>query len=143
MASDGCFVTSLAMLFNYYQAGFTDPGKLNQQLTANGGFTNKCWINWEAIKAPLAPDHIAFQGFGASTDWSQVDQELAARHPVLVQVSSTITPLHMVVIVGKTGDSYNIIDADNGHPYMWTPKLKDGAIAGSAGYTVIRFVFVH
>ena len=45
MCSDGCAVTSAAMVYQYY-GGTLTPGELNTCLTNNGGYANGCLIAW-------------------------------------------------------------------------------------------------
>jgi hypothetical protein len=141
MASAGCFVTGLAMLFNYYQPGFTNPGDLNRQLKANDGFgSGSCLLNWGAV-ATVAPEGSSLRHCRTvvTSKLLDMDDELAKGHPVLAYVESPPkTYGHMVVITGKRGSTYTINDPGDGASHTWSR----GAFATSKGYRLLRFYVV-
>lgn len=113
---NGCFITSLANLFNYYQPNYTDPGKLNDLLLAKQGFqAGTGFINWAKTTA-VVPPGSNLQYDTSDLDWTHVDRELAAGHPVLADVFSKnskgqdVTNQHMVVLSGKNDQGYTFVD---------------------------------
>ncbi|MBI3977046.1 MAG: C39 family peptidase [Chloroflexi bacterium] len=132
----GCFITSFAMVFNFYQPGFTDPKLINEALKAKNGFVNGGELVWSKVNE-VAPTGVRWLGFG--NDWGRTDQELAAGRPVLAEVSGGKTSQHMVVITGKSGNAYTLNDSWDGQEYTW-PK---GGLAGTSGYRLTRFAYVQ
>jgi hypothetical protein len=139
----GCFTTSKAMVFNYHQPAFTDPGALNACLTSSGGYSSGCLANWSQANA-CAPSGVAYLGEEAgsvATLAASIDAQLAAGYPVLADVRynnnscAGSTGQHMVVIVGKNGSTYAIKDpwatADT-YRTLNTPAL------GSAAYVLCK-----
>lgn len=97
VAESGCAITSLAMIFNYYQSGFTDPGKLNSCLRNNGGYLNGCLVYWSNR---CMPSGVSYNYPG------DIDQELRNGRPIVVGVDNGN---HWVVVIGKRSDGrYNI-----------------------------------
>ena len=129
----GCFITSVAMLFNRYQPGYTTPADLNERLKAAGGFSpNSGLLRWPSLNT-VAPAGVTWphkKGGGCDV----VDRQLAAGVPVPIDAFSSVTNQHMVVVVGKEAGSYLINDPWDGGRYVW----PNGALAGS-GYRVSFF----
>lgn len=101
MCSDGCAVTSSAMLFAYY-GGTMNPGELNTCLTNNGGYANGCLIYWTNNCMPAGVSYVDTSG--------DIDSELTAGRPVIAQVSNASVGMHFVVIVGNDNGQYQILD---------------------------------
>ena len=49
----GCFVTSLAMIYNCHCPGYTDPGDLNKRLTPDGFESGSGNLNWKYLAMPI------------------------------------------------------------------------------------------
>ncbi|MBP1467238.1 carboxypeptidase regulatory-like domain-containing protein, partial [Candidatus Chloroploca sp. M-50] len=92
IGSHGCAMTSMAMLFNYYQPSFTDPAALNQCLTNKGGYLNGCLLYW---RNQCMPAGVTYSGSG------DIDTELRNRRPVIVGVDGGA---HWVVVIGRRSD---------------------------------------
>ena len=82
MCSQGCAVTSSAMLYQYY-GGDLDPGELNACLTDHSGYDQGCLIYWSNSCMPDAMSYVGSSG--------NIDSELSAGRPVIAQVSSNVT----------------------------------------------------
>ncbi|MDO8674115.1 MAG: C39 family peptidase [Dehalococcoidia bacterium] len=141
----GCTITSLADLFNYYQTGLTDPGKLNDALVAlgrnvvflDGGGYLGSWDNLNKLPASAKPTGVTFRALGGPSDTNTVDQELRAGRPVLAFVM--YGPVggqntHFVVISGKKNGRYTMSDPAYGRSDQTLQDL---------GYTVYSFVYFN
>ena len=117
MCTEGCAVTSSAMLYQYY-GGSMDPGQLNTCLTANGGFAGGCLIIWSNS---CMADGMSYAG--SSGD---IDAELNAGRPVIAQVTSAQTSMHFVVIRGNDSGEYQIND----------PYWPNYTTISQGGYTI-------
>ena len=128
ITSHGCAVTSLAMVYNFYQPGYTNPKKLNDLLKQQGAFVSLdspgpgcdlSWRNLMGIAKGANPDNAKIEGcesvnsylYQKDTNYrlitnAKIDQQLRARDPVIAAVSYGNNKTHFVVIVGKdmTGD---------------------------------------
>jgi hypothetical protein len=138
IGGQGCVITCLAMLFNFYQPNFATPRSLNESLRDAEGFLGPLVI-WSAL-AEVAPPGIAFRGNDSS--WAHVDNELAAGHPVLARVVGSQTPGHEVLIMSKNGDKYTLFDP-------WAPAGSDGRytwpggeLTGGGEYDLIHFRYI-
>lgn len=150
--SYGCFVTSKAMLYNYYQPGFTTPGQLNEYLANHGGYcvdtscssTGGCLMRWETTGAQAigGPSGVTAQGamWGDPTENSEVrnrvNSELSQGYPVLAWVWGAGMSSHMVVLTAPDGNTYRINDPEHS-PYGVRAKLSD------YGYHVRTVRFYH
>lgn len=121
LAWGGCYVTSVAMLFDAYLPNFTDPAGLNQSLIASNGFQDGGVLDWSAA-ASLAPLNMSFKFTpNKPFSWNEVDSELAAHRPVLVPVKGIRD--HIVLIWAMKGSgssaSYSVVDPQKGGAYTW------------------------
>jgi len=126
--SYGCFLSSKAMLFNYYQSDYTDPGELNSCLLNNDGYSQDtsdsgydsglgyCLMNWNDACAPSGVSYIASYSGDVDSLSDTIDAELSSGYPVLADVRYNTTDCddktkqHMVVIIARTGSTYIIND---------------------------------
>ena len=124
----GCFVTSYAMLYDYYRSGNTDPKNLNNNLNtglvhylSNGQHCN----NFMPGGAPYAPAGVSrgstYKNYCTqnncvdSSNVSIIQNEINAGRPLLAVVHSSKAPNgHMVVITGYSGSTYYINDSWDG-----------------------------
>jgi len=106
----GCAVTSLAMVYNYYHPGYTDPGKLNVALRIKGGYAGTypdlCLLYWSklnsiGVNAPNARYQNYLPSERKNDFFANIDRELANGDPVIACVRCSVTDMHFVVIVGK------------------------------------------
>lgn len=106
----GCAITSVAMVLKYYGRDI-DPGKLDEYLDNNGGYSGNS-VKWDvAFKAGSSPGKASLQITNhAHRDKSQftsvLNDRIARNVPTIAQVdygSDTDTDgNHFVVIVGRT-----------------------------------------
>lgn len=124
----GCFLTSKAMLFNYYESEYTDPGELNSCLlnsdgyvqdTADSGYKSGfgyCLMNWNNACVPSGVSYINSKSGDIDSLSSDIDAELSSGYPVLADVRYNTTDCndktkqHMVLIVAQSGSSYTVKD---------------------------------
>ena len=111
IGSDGCAITSVAMVFNYYQSGFTLPDSFNTCLTNNTGYSpgsgcGNCLINWATS---CKPDGVQF----INRDETKLDSDLRQGRPVIGNVDRG---RHFVVLIGKNEDG----------SYISNDPLRDG-----------------
>jgi hypothetical protein len=128
MANWGCATTSKAMLFNYYQHSFTDPGELNVCLTENNGYAEGCLAPWDERNNVCTPPGVIFIDHVVTDIKNTIDIELSNGYPVIaiVKYGNDLKLRHFVVVTGKNGDTYSIND-----PYdkVYTSRtLKTGAL---------------
>jgi len=109
-AAAGCAVTSLAMVYNYYHPGYTDPGKLNVALRIKGGYTGTypdlCLLYWSKLNSiGVNAPNVRYQDYLPSERkndfFVNIDRELANGDPVIACVRCSVTDMHFVAIVGK------------------------------------------
>lgn len=107
LASAGCAVCSTAMILASYGID-TDPPRLNAWLTANGGYTEKGWLQWESAAA-LAPGKAKF-AYEDLPSYQLIDDNLSRGNPVIIRIRFASGGTHFVVICGKDGLDYLIRD---------------------------------
>jgi len=106
----GCAVTSVAMVFKYYGIN-TDPGKLSQEkiYVCSGGDCGL--IVWPSVWPPENPKvKLVLNTAHGGVDWTRIDQELEAGHPVILNIVIPGRGQHYVVVVGKTSQGYIVND---------------------------------
>lgn len=132
IGSDGCLITSLAMLAGAY--GLTEtPASLNEKLIAlgrNAGFYGALFV-WEAIPRvlPGLSSRRRVDCRLVPAPLGEIDAELTAGRPVLIEVDMAPSPqvdTHWVIVTAKQGDDYLISDP-------WPVDAQPGASL-MAGY---------
>lgn len=121
VASYGCVITSLAMIFDYYSPNYTDPGQINRTLTARqsgqGFDPNDGNVDWGPAAAAGPP------GISVTSDnsWSHVNSELAAGHPVLAWFQYAPSPedTHAIVLTAASESGYVFNDPWDGQVHRW------------------------
>lgn len=115
----GCAVTSLAMVYNYYHPGYTDPGKLNMALKIKGGYTGTypdlCLLYWSKLNSiDVNALNVRYQDYLPPERKNEfvatIDRELANGDPVIACVRCSVTDSHFVVIVGKNSFGQYVIN---------------------------------
>lgn len=107
----GCYITSEAMVFDYYTGHYKDPQELNDCLTENNGYGLWQGCGWGLCAAtynPIAackPRRVNY--LGLSGDLDVLDQDLASGHPAIAWVDGGT---HYVVVTGKKDGLYQIND---------------------------------
>jgi Peptidase_C39 like family len=107
LAAEGCAVTAAAMVLASYGLA-TDPGELNVFLRANDGFTERGWLKWEKA-VPAAHPSIRFVYEGLPS-YGLMDTQLLLGNPVIVRVRYPSNITHFLVVVGKEGWDYLVLD---------------------------------
>jgi len=115
LAGEGCAVASAAMVLAHFGLD-TDPGKLNSFLTQTpGGYTDRGWIYWE--KAPLKDPALAelvLPHYEDDPSHALIDLNLLRGNPVIVRLRYPNGITHFLVIVGKQGFDYLVLDPGSG-----------------------------
>jgi len=107
LGAEGCAVASAAMVLASYGADL-DPGKMNQFLQGNGGFTREGWLYWE--KTAEFPPSVAEHIYEDEASHFLIDWNLLRGNPVIVRLRYPNGITHFVVVVGKQGHEYLIRD---------------------------------
>lgn len=111
---DGCLTVGIEMMLNYLGLKIDTAG-LVTWLNANGGYYGNLFV-WKSIEKLLPGLTFTAKYTGSNLD--KIDESLARKMPVLVHVdfdgaTSTIEQ-HWVLVIGKQGSSYFIIDPKDG-----------------------------
>ena len=93
IGSDGCAITSLSMIFNYYRPGFTDPSALNTYATKLGGYERcsstvpECCVKFDSIVPICGPQGVDYIDTVWPPDvYEAIDQEVDSGYPVIAYV---------------------------------------------------------
>src|SRR5215208_5857372 len=117
----GCALTSVAMLLSGH--GYAEsPKSLNQKLKNVNGFVS-AGIRWGAVNQVYP--QVTLKAFipcsTSDAPLAQIDAAIAAGQPAIVQVDSSPASgiqTHWVVIYGKTGNDYLMLD-----PWPYQPGV--------------------
>ena len=120
LGSFGCLVTCAASMLRYF-GNDTDPGRLNKLLTDKGLYYNGNLFVFDSLDA-LFSVKIDWNNFIDCADkpapLDKVDALLNQKRPVIVKVDFDVddedVDQHWVMIVGKEGGSYIILDPWDG-----------------------------
>jgi len=108
LASDGCLVTSMAMVYTHYGHKDVTPQSINSVSS-----------NFSGIPAALLKFSISANGVSSSRASADIDSTLASGNPVVVGISydGGSYPDHFVVFVSGSGGNYTMNDpfTPNGH----------------------------
>jgi len=121
LAAEGCAVTSAAMALGHYGIQ-TDPGELNRFLKETGGYTEQGWIYWEAA-AELEPGKIR-HAYEDLPSYRLMDWNLLQRNPVIARIRRPGGGTHFVLVVGKVGYEYVILDPGSGGRRLFLSELQ-------------------
>jgi peptidoglycan hydrolase CwlO-like protein len=101
LASDGCLITSMAMIYTHYGHRDVNP----QTINSNGS-------NFSGIPAALLRYSITANGVSSSRIQADIDSTLSSGNPVVVGISYDGGPLadHFVVFVSGSGGNYTMKD---------------------------------
>ena len=149
--SDGCVVTSLAMALSYYGITVTvpaeqsstgaartgmDPAILDDWFTWKGGYSTntkkcpgKCLMNWQILPGDVT---VSDRQYNPKTDgisqetYRFIDSALSGGNLVIAGVHWDSKPedSHFVLITGRAGNTYEIIDPYGGRE----TTLKKGTL---------------
>lgn len=124
--AEGCAVASAAMVLASYGVDL-DPARLNTFLNGCEGYTPEGWIYWE--KAAEFQPGVAQHAYEAAPSYARIDLNLLRGNPVIVRVRLPKNN-HFVVIAGKRGRDYLIVDpGTNGNRGLYplhelAPKIE-------------------
>ncbi|HSW48129.1 MAG TPA: C39 family peptidase [Candidatus Saccharimonadales bacterium] len=108
LASDGCLVTSMAMVYTHYGHKDVTPQSINSVSS-----------NFSGIPPALLKFSISANGTSSSRSSTDIDSTLASGNPVVVGISydGGSYPDHFVVFVSGSGGNYTMNDpfTPNGH----------------------------
>lgn len=108
LASDGCLVTSMAMLYTHY--GYKD---------VNPQSINSVSFNFSGIPPALLKYSISANGVSSDRIGADIDSALASGNPVVIGISYDrgYLPDHFLVLVSGSGGNYMMNDpfTPNGH----------------------------
>ena len=107
----GCALTSAAMVLKWYGVD-TDPQRLNTYLTAHHGYEGSGYIVWEKA-AKLDKDGLKKAYEDLPSYW-RIDRQLMKGNPVIARIHFPGGGMHFVVIAGKRGFDYLIVDPGAG-----------------------------
>lgn len=131
IGSDGCAVTSLSMVFSYYQPDFANPAQLNTCLRDHSGYSGSgcgqgdCFVVW-SMSQTCRPQGVMWNGM----DQEQIDSDLQSGRPVIAKIPGD-PGFHFVVIIGKRDDGrYSIMDPWGGIKR----DIDPGAVLGVRRY---------
>jgi hypothetical protein len=111
LGAEGCAVCSAAMVLSYYGVD-VDPGRLNEFLSENDGYTEQGWLYWE--KAAAFQPGVARHAYEDLPSYYLMDRNLLEGNPVIVRLHLPSGITHFVVVVGKRGFDYLIQDPASG-----------------------------
>ncbi len=121
IASDGCLMTSMAMIYTHYGHRGVTP------LTINANSNNFASYNRAYLMKTITAD-----GATSTRSGSAIDSELSSGRPVVVGVSYDGGPIadHFVVLVSGSGGNYTMKDpfTPNGNNIPFTSKYSVGSI---------------
>jgi len=121
IASDGCLMTSMAMVYTHYGHRSVTPLTINSN-PSNFASYEPAWL----LKTIVA------DGTTASRISSSIDGELSSGRPVIVGISYDGGPLadHFVVLISGSGGSYQMNDpyTASGHNIPFTSHYSVGSI---------------
>jgi len=121
LGDTGCAVTSAAMVLKSYGVD-TDPQRLNAYLTTHQGYEGNGYIIWE--KAAQLGGGAIEKAYEDLPSYWRIDRELMKGNPVIVRLHFPGGGMHFVVIAGKRGFDYLILDPGAGSVRGLYP-LKD------------------
>jgi hypothetical protein len=110
IGSAGCALTSAAMILKWYGAD-TDPHRLNDYLAGHHGYVDNGLMVWE--KAAKTGRNVKKVYEDLPSYW-RIDSQLIKGNPVIVRLHFPGGGTHFVVIAGKRGFDYLILDPGGG-----------------------------
>jgi hypothetical protein len=112
LAKFGCTITSVAMAMTNLGHP-TDPGRLNAELAAGGGFTKQGWLLWDKI-SHLTNGALRAEVYDAPSLEAMDACLMRGDYPIVkFMIGNGLTGKgtpHWVILVGKQGKTYFIRD---------------------------------
>lgn len=119
LASDGCLVTSMAMVYTHYGHKSVNPQTINSD-SWNFASYYPAYLNFT----------IRADGVTSSRAGSEINSELQSGRPVIVGIKYANGDTHFVVLIDYNGGNYLMNDpfTPNGHRIEFTSKYSLGSI---------------
>lgn len=121
IASDGCLVTSMAMVYSHFNHRVVNPISINSNSS-----------NFASYFPAYLKYTITADGATSTRVGSIIDDTLSAGHPVVVGVSYDGGPIpdHFVVLISGSSGNYKMNDpfTPNGHNIPFTDNYSVGSI---------------
>jgi peptidoglycan hydrolase CwlO-like protein len=119
LASDGCLITSMAMVYTHYGHRSVTPQTINS-ISSNFASYYPAYLNFT----------ITADGVTSSRVGSDISSELQSGRPVIVGIKYSNGDTHFVVLTDYNGGSYLMNDpfTPNGHRILFTSKYSLGSI---------------
>jgi len=119
LASDGCLLTSMAMVYTHYGHRDVTPISINSNPS-----------NFAAYYPAYLKYDITANGVSSQRVSSYIDQNLQNGNPVIVGIRYASGDTHFVVIVGGSSGNYLMNDpfTPNGHNISFTSKYSISSI---------------
>lgn len=119
LASDGCLVTAMAMVYTHYGHRNVNPQTINSD-SWNFASYYPAYLNFT----------IRADGTTSTRAGSSIDSELQAGRPVIVGIKYSNGDTHFVVLIDYNGGNYLMNDpfVPNGHKILFTSKYSLGSI---------------
>jgi peptidoglycan hydrolase CwlO-like protein len=121
LASDGCLVTSMAMVYTHFGHKNVTPQTINS-IPSNFASYYPAYLKFV----------IVADGTTSSRVYTSIDSELSAGRPVVVGISYDGGPLsdHFLVLISGSGGNYQMHDpfTPNGHNIPFTSRYPAGSI---------------
>lgn len=138
----GCLLTCCTMLANYYGHEVSVP-QLNSKFIENNSYESGNIYRWysglpvvysdiQLTKLVNTPKPVT------SGQFSEIDKEIDSGHPVILQVdfvpATSRVEMHYVLLVGKNGSDYRVVDP-------WYGDTASLTRYGVPKYTIQQYVF--
>ncbi len=121
LASDGCLVTSMAMLYTHYGYKDVNPQSINSVSS-----------NFAGIPPALLKYSITANGASSQRIGAEIDSILSSGHPVVIGISYDKGNLadHFLVLVSGSGGNYVMNDpfTPNGHNISFRDRYPEARI---------------
>ena len=121
IASDGCLVTSMAMVYTHFGHRGVNPQTINSN-PSNFAVYSPAWLSRTIVADGTTSTRIG----------SSIDSELSSGRPVIVGISYDGGPYpdHFLVLVSGSNGNYKMNDpyTPNGHSISFTDKYSVGSI---------------
>ena len=122
----GCFITSKAMVFEYYTSShYMNPQEYDSCLTNHNEYSSwsgcshgLCAASYWRSSSSCRPSNVTYHSY--STNLSLLDSDLNSGYPAIALVDNGN---HYVVVIGKSGGKYQIND-----PYYSRTQINPGEI---------------
>ena len=99
----GCTICCLSMALAHHGINL-NPLELNQKLKADGGYTYRGWVKWDALRR-VSSEQVRVE-LPRNPSNQDIERALAEGSPVLVKVILRSGAQHWVLLVGRNQKEY-------------------------------------